>query len=79
MSEEKGLQIKYFVLSPGSKDYRHATASREAMRAYAKAIEKTDSQRAKEIILWVEAEQKKHEDGLGDGYNQVTSNRLKQS
>ena len=72
MSEEKGLIMKYFVLSPGSKDYRHAKASREAMRAYANEIESTDSKRAQDIRKWADKEEKEHLDSLGDGYHQVT-------
>lgn len=46
------LEMKYFVLSPESKDTGHALASCAAMYAYADAIALSDPQRAYEIRCW---------------------------
>lgn len=52
---ETGLQMKYFVLKPSSKDVGnvYASASRVAMRAYADHIESTDPKLASELREWV--------------------------
>lgn len=47
-----GLQMKYFVLSPLSSDVAHALASIKGMEAYAAEIQRTDPERAKEIMEW---------------------------
>lgn len=52
------LKMKYFVLSPSSRDKKHAEASRVAMKAYANVIESQDSQRAQEIREWVARSEK---------------------
>jgi hypothetical protein len=49
----KGLQLKYFVLSPHSTDYDHGKASRRAMISYAREINKTNPQLAEDIRRWV--------------------------
>lgn len=49
------LEMKYFVLKPRSK-HRHdvfALASREAMRAFADAIEQVDRELASSLRDWV--------------------------
>jgi hypothetical protein len=52
MGLDKGLEMKYFVLSPESSDERHADASAVAMCAYADAIMLDDPERAMEIRNW---------------------------
>ena len=47
------LVMKYFVLSPTSKDSQHAKASREAMRVYADMIMQVDPEWADDIRKWV--------------------------
>ena len=53
-----GLHIKYFVLKPRSKnsDDIYAHASREALKAYAEAIESIDPDFAQELMDWRMAE-----------------------
>jgi hypothetical protein len=49
-----GLQMKYFVLSPGSSDKAHAEASRAAMRAYAQIMaQRGHLELANDINEWV--------------------------
>ena len=48
-----GLKMKYFILSPSSKDKKHAEASRKAMLAYANEIAAENPRLAKEIGEWV--------------------------
>ncbi len=52
------LRMKYFVVKPRSKDPddSYAHASREAMKAYAKAIESVHPDFAQEILNWRAAE-----------------------
>ena len=50
--DTKGLYFKYFVLGP-TKDNLHGEASREAMKVYAKHIEKDDPELALELQHWV--------------------------
>ena len=47
-TEMEGLFLKYFVLKPRGKDI-YASASRKAMRAYAKHIEKENPILAEEL------------------------------
>lgn len=49
------LQMKYFVLEPRGDD-PYATASREALFAYAEAIEHHDPELAKRLCDWADAE-----------------------
>ena len=50
-----GLQMKYFVLKPESKDDNdYAFASRMAMRAYAANIKHKNPQLAKGLHNWVD-------------------------
>lgn len=49
------LALKYFVLKPAGKS-PHAEAARQAMFAYAAAIEDTDPQLADELCFWAETE-----------------------
>jgi hypothetical protein len=51
----KGLELKYFVLKPKGKDI-YANASRQAMFAYAKVIEKENPEFAKDIVDWANKE-----------------------
>lgn len=50
-----GLKMKYFVLKPEGDD-RYATASREAMREYARSIKNYNPTLAIEIIKWADSE-----------------------
>lgn len=52
MVETTGLYMKYFVLKPRGNSI-HATASRCAMRAYARFIEAEDPDLAKALNAWV--------------------------
>lgn len=47
-----GLEMKYFVLKPGSGG-EHAHASRQAIASYAQSIQKHDPKLAHELIAWV--------------------------
>ena len=50
------LEMKYFVLKPrGNDDY--ATASREAMRAYAEVIEECNPSLAVDLRQWAHREE----------------------
>ena len=51
--EDTGLMMKYFVLSPHSKDDLHRNASHEAMLAYAEFIYPENPQLSQEIREWV--------------------------
>lgn len=53
-----GLEMKYFVLKPGG-DNKYAQASREAMIAYAKAIDSTNPKLSEELEDWVYREERK--------------------
>lgn len=46
------MQSPYFVLKPTGKQ-PHAIASRNALRAYARSIRKSDPQKASDILAWV--------------------------
>ena len=48
-----GLFMKYFVLSPTSRDVWHAEATREAMRTYARMVTPTEPELAAEIDAWL--------------------------
>jgi len=48
----KGLIMKYFVLRPSNKD-RHGWASIEAVRAYAKDMEKENPALAEDLRKWM--------------------------
>lgn len=48
-----GLQMRYFVLSPGSRDGAHAAASEAGIRAYADAIRPTNATLADDLLLWL--------------------------
>lgn len=50
------LMMKYFVLKPRGMDW-HATASRDALVAYAKAIKGHEPELAQELLDWVKKEQ----------------------
>ena len=54
-----GLMMKYFVLKPKSKRKNdlYAKASRKAMQAYAKVIEKDNPVFSKELLEWVSIEE----------------------
>lgn len=51
-SNETGLLLKYFVLSPAKQD-PYGEASRTAARAYAAAIEATNPVLAAELVAWM--------------------------
>ncbi len=53
-----GLELRYFVLKPVGKG-AHAKASRKAILAYAKAIEKKDEVLADDLRLWVRDEKER--------------------
>ncbi len=48
-----GLLLKYFVLSPGSKDGAHGEASRHALLAYADVMEGINLNLAHDLRYWV--------------------------
>ena len=52
-----GLEMKYFVLKPRGTD-AYAYASRKAMRAYAEAIHRENSELAKDLMEWADRETK---------------------
>lgn len=54
MPLEDSLTMKYFVLSPTSKDPHHSHASRAAMLAYADAIDVTHPSLADSLRMWVQ-------------------------
>jgi len=49
----KGLEMKYFVLNPNSKDSHHALASRAAIRVYAMSITAINENLADDLKRWV--------------------------
>ncbi len=51
MAERNGLQLKYFVLNP-TKDGAYGLASRQALLAYAKAIEEENNDLAYDLRIW---------------------------
>ena len=53
-----GLKLKYFVLRPESKKPydEYALASRQALRAYADAIESVNKELAFDLRLWIKKE-----------------------
>ena len=51
-----GLQMKYFVLKPNGSD-RYARASRVAMRAYARSIDRENPELALQLEEWAGREQ----------------------
>lgn len=51
-----GLQMKYFVLKPNGND-RYARASRVAMRAYARSIDRENPELALQLEEWAAREQ----------------------
>ena len=55
-----GLQLKYFVLKPKSKDITdpYAHASRMALKAYARSIKSTDPALARDLERWIVQEEK---------------------
>lgn len=55
------LELKYFVLKPKAKRRNdpHATASQEAMRAYALSIREHDSELFNSLIKWADEERSK--------------------
>jgi len=57
------LELKYFTLKPRSKKFgdAYAKASREAIKAYAFEIQKTDFELHCDLLNWVEKEEKKEE------------------
>lgn len=55
---EGGLYMKYFVLKPKGDD-PYASASRKAMRVYAKHIEKENPQLANSLRMWATIESEK--------------------
>ena len=48
------LKVKYFVVSPSSRDDRHAIASRKAILAYANAIASIDEEFATQLCDCIE-------------------------
>ena len=48
-----GLKMKYFVLSPESRDVNHSEASRMAIFAYAAAIRHANPTLANELRDWM--------------------------
>lgn len=55
---ESGLEMRYFVLKPSGKN-PYATASREAMKAYANAIHSVNLKLSFDLLAWVDREIKK--------------------
>lgn len=55
------LEMKYFVLKPGSKrsDDQYASASRAAMRAYADSIDAVDPSLAASLRGWAQREDRR--------------------
>lgn len=53
IKNEEGLFMKYFVLSPTSRDPVHAKASRQAIREYATWIFNHDEDLADSLMKWV--------------------------
>ncbi len=57
------LELKYFVLNPGGKKRAYARASRDALRAYSKAIQAEDPILASQLKDWADREEiKAHEE-----------------
>ena len=69
LREDDMLELKYFVLKPRSTttDDRYAHASREALLAYAHAIECVEPDFAQELKDWRSAEMIRNTH-LGEGY-----------
>ena len=65
LSEERALELKYFVLKPRSKEAHdpYAKASRFAILTYAEHIKNVDALLAKELVEWVGREYQ-HADSL---------------
>lgn len=61
-----GLIMKYFILKPAGHS-SYAKASRDAMEAYAKSIERDNSQLAADLRSWIAREDKPRA-GCGCGY-----------
>jgi len=59
------LELKYFVLKPRGKG-EYAVASRAAMRAFAKAIEKEDKELALSLVEWADIEMSRAAKDAGD-------------
>lgn len=55
MTEQQGLQMKYFILKPKGSD-AYARASRQAMREYANEIMNENLQLANELQEWADRE-----------------------
>jgi hypothetical protein len=51
-AKQRGLQMKYFVLSPTKKDI-YGKASRMAIYEYAKVIGKTNKKFSEDLINWM--------------------------
>jgi len=49
----KRLKMKYFVLSPFSKDPEHKRASIAAVEAYARYIRRSNSDLADDLFIWI--------------------------
>ena len=67
MADQKGIQLKYFVLKPAGTSM-HAHASRIAMDAYADIIKGVDMDLARALRTWARRETLKAQ-GEGDGSN----------
>ena len=50
-----GLQLRYFILKPKGRSM-YAQASREALKAYAEAIELENKELSEDLNAWVERE-----------------------
>lgn len=61
MQENQGLQMKYFVIKPKSKEPNdpYARAARMAMRTYAEWIEEFNLSMATSLREWAESEEDK--------------------
>ena len=75
----RGLEMKYFVLKPRSKEYDdvYARASREALRTYAIIIREENELLSDDLLRWTEYEEelykKKVEESLYDRFKQQCS------
>lgn len=55
-----GMQLRYFILKPGSRDQAHAEASVAGIRAYAESIRPHNTTLADELLLWLNEERPKN-------------------
>ena len=57
MLRPAGLIMRYFVLSPGSRDGAHAEASAAGILAYAEAIRASNATLADDLLSWLNTQQ----------------------